>query len=346
MGRRNKEYKRDLKQQIYTRLTGMLHKGVGTSKHAAKILKADRDAIYSYNTFRGYWKNCKHFARYIAEHHPNCTTLKSARKYVKEYLQYIVDNGGNRGQPLSPYTITTKRQALNKLFGISPDDKDYFFAPKRRRVDIKRSRVPVDADKHFSERNNREFVNFCRATGCRRNILKKLRGADLADRKSMIAELMSLKSKNNLAPSEIKHMKELKKALETFPSQDYFLHHRTDKGGKSRYAPIIGDHKEDVIRRMKSKPATEKVWLNVPAHADIHSYRADYANELYHKIARPIESIPYDRFNSGTKQKYQSDVYCCRKDKAGKRYDRAAMRKTSIALGHGRVSVIAGHYLI
>ena len=39
------------------------------------------------------------------------------------------------------------------------------------------------------------------------------------------------------------------------------------------------------------------------------------------------------------------EKYYCRGDRKGEVFDRAAMRITSNALGHGRIGVIAGHYL-
>ncbi len=342
MGRKNKKYKKDLKTQIHDRLVQMLRAGEGRSRHNDKHDNNDKDKIYSYNSYHTYWKRCKLFAAYVRNKHPECTTLKSARKYVPEFLQARVEHGGTRGQPLSAYTITLERQALNKLFGITPDDKDFFVAPTRRRVDIKRSRTET---KSFSEYNNLEFVHFCKATGCRRNIVCKLKGADLVSRDALQSEFEKMNKKSNLNRYESKHYMEIKDALDTFPDQDYFLYHRKDKGGKNRYAPVTGKHKNEVIRRMKSTPSNEKVWLNVPTNAPIHSYRSSYANEIYRLYARPLESIPIDKTNKGIKRKYQSGVYCCRKDMAGVRYDRAAMLKVSKSLGHNRISVCASHYL-
>ena len=59
--------------------------------------------------------------------------------------------------------------------------------------------------------------------------------------------------------------------------------------------------------------------------ADIHSYRADYATAMYKAYARDIKDIPFDKMNRGTGRRYQSEVYTCRKDEAGKKLDKAAM---------------------
>ena len=97
MGRRNKSYSKDLHQQAYERLNGM--QAFGESRRAAKVEGTDRDKIFSFNTYKSYWKHTKYFIKYIKEHHPECTTLKKARKYVGEWLQDSVDRG------LSAWTI-------------------------------------------------------------------------------------------------------------------------------------------------------------------------------------------------------------------------------------------------
>ena len=63
-------------------------------------------------------------------------------------------------------------KALGKLYGISPDDENYFNPPKRKREEIKRSRGDRVRDKHFSKTNNDELIKFCRGTGLRRKELQ------------------------------------------------------------------------------------------------------------------------------------------------------------------------------
>ena len=91
MGRRNKAYYKDLHQQAYDKLVGM--QAFGESKRAAVVAGTDKEKIFSFNTYKSYWKHTKYFIQYIKEHHPECTTLKSARKYVNEWLQARADQG-------------------------------------------------------------------------------------------------------------------------------------------------------------------------------------------------------------------------------------------------------------
>ncbi len=337
MGRRNKAYSKDLHQQAYDRLTGM--QAFGESKKEAVANGTEKEKIFSFNTYKSYWKHTKYFIKYIKENHPECTTLKSAKKYVNEWLQTRVDQG------LSAWTVQLEAKAMGKLYGISPDDENYFKPPKRNREDIKRSRGDRVRDKHFSKTNNDELIKFCKGTGLRRAELGELRGKDLVTREQIEAEISQLESRPaaELTPADTKRL-EMLQDTRLFEG-DYFTHVRNGKGGRERMSPIIGPNTEQIVERIKSTPAEEKVWQHIHQSADIHGYRAEYATIIYRAKARAIEEIPYDRVNRGTGRKYQSEVYTCRKDEAGRKLDKAAMLVCSKALGHNRIEVVANNYI-
>lgn len=337
MGRRNKAYSKDLHQQAYDRLTGM--QAFGESKKEAVANGTEKEKIFSFNTYKSYWKHTKYFIKYIKENHPECTTLKSAKKYVNEWLQTRVDQG------LSAWTVQLEAKAMGKLYGISPDDENYFKPPKRNREDIKRSRGDRVRDKHFSKTNNDELIKFCKGTGLRRAELGELRGKDLVTREQIEAEISQLESRSaaELTPADTKRL-EMLQDTRLFEG-DYFTHVRNGKGGRERMSPIIGPNTEQIVERIKSTPAEEKVWQHIHQSADIHGYRAEYATIIYKAKARSIEEIPYDRVNRGTGRKYQSEVYTCRKDEAGRKLDKAAMLVCSKALGHNRIEVVANNYI-
>lgn len=337
MGRRNKAYSKDLHQQAYDRLTGM--QAFGESKKEAVANGTEKEKIFSFNTYKSYWKHTKYFIKYIKENHPECTTLKSAKKYVNEWLQTRVDQG------LSAWTVQLEAKAMGKLYGISPDDENYFKPPKRNREDIKRSRGDRVRDKHFSKTNNDELIKFCKGTGLRRAELGELRGKDLVTREQIEAEIAQLESRPaaELTPADTKRL-EMLQDTRLF-EVDYFTHVRNGKGGRERMSPIIGPNTEQIVERIKSTPAEEKVWQHIHQSADIHGYRAEYATIIYRAKARAIEEIPYDRVNRGTGRKYQSEVYTCRKDEAGRKLDKAAMLVCSKALGHNRLEVVANNYI-
>lgn len=337
MGRKNKAYYKDLHQQAYDRFQSMM--AIGESKKAAVAEGTDQGKIFSYNTYKTYWKHTKYFIAYIKEKHPECTTLKSARKYVGEWLQARTEQG------LSAWSVQVEAKALGKLYGITPDSKDYFDPPKRNRKDIKRSRGDKVRDQHFSEANNDELIKFCRGTGLRRSELKELRGKDLATRAEIEAEISRIEEipESERTPGDASRLGMLQDTR-MFP-EEYFTHVRSGKGGRERYSPIVGKNAEQIIERIQDTPPEEKVWQHIHQCADIHGYRAEYATAIYKAHARAIQDIPYDRVNRGTGKRYQSEVYVCRKDEAGKKLDKEAMLVCSKALGHNRIEVVANNYI-
>ena len=337
MGRKNKSYSKDLHQQAYDRLTSM--QTFGESKKEAMKDGTAKGKIFSFGTYKNYFKHIKYFIGYIQKNHPECTTLKSARKYANEWLQSRVDQG------LSAWTVQLEAKALGKLYGISPEDKDYFTPPKRERQNITRSRGERVRDKHFSKTNNDELIRFCRGTGLRRSELESLKGKDLLTREQIEAEIARIEGlpASERTPELDGHLEALKDTR-MFDS-DFFTHVRSGKGGRERMSPIIGKDAGMIVEKIQNTPAEEKVWQFVHKSADIHSYRGDYATAMYRANARPIDEIPFDRVNRGTGKRFQSEVYTCRKDEAGRKLDKAAMLLCSKALGHNRLSILADNYL-
>lgn len=326
MGRKS-YFKQNLTEQADTKLRSML--SIGESKKADKQNDVDTSQkIYSWSTFRTYKKQVLAYVRWLKKEHPEIKSLKKARKYVSDFLAKQEEKN------LSAWTIHTQAKALGKLYNIKPTDKDFYICPQRERKDIKRSRTDAIRDKHFSTTNNDELIKFCKGTGLRRTELTELRGGCLIS-KSQLQPWLN----KNPNPARAKLVAD---ALR-FKHSDYFILVR-GKGGKYRFAPIIGENRANIVDRIAHTPKGEKVWQYVNTNADIHSYRSDYATTLYKAYARPIESIPYDRVDT-LGRKRQSEVYICRKDEKGKKLDRVAMETASKALGHNRVVVIANNYL-
>ena len=338
MGRRNKSYTKDMHQQAYDKLTGM--QAFGDSKKDDKAYDREHDTdivsgkIYSFNTYKTYWKHIKYFIKWVKEKYPKCTTLKKAKKYVPEWLQTRVDQG------LSAWTVQTEAAALNKLYQIKKDDPDRFQPPRRRKEDIVRSRGPKVRDEHFSETNNEELINFCKGCGFRRGVLEKLKGSDLYDRNSVVTAFEKAKSEDNKIM-----IKACADALRTFPDKEYFILHRKDKGGKTRISPIVGPNTEKIVERMRNTKPNELVWKYVSSNCDVHGYRADYATMLYNQYARPIERLNFRTKIRCADGKYRSEMYACRGDEKGKKLDRIAMGVVSIALGHNREDTSIGNYI-
>lgn len=110
--------------------------------------------------------------------------------------------------------------------------------------------------------------------------------------------------------------------------------YRGTKGGKVRIVPLCGSNEElATVKQLAAAAGNNKIFPHISSAMDVHHYRSVYCQRLYNSYARPLEQIP------------DTDRYYCRRDKRGVVYDRKAMLQVSRALGHNRISVIAGHYL-
>lgn len=272
-----------LSKQVQNRLDGMLK--IGHSKHQDKKTGDTREHIYSWSTYRTYLKHNCYFVKWAKEQH-GIKNLDAARPFVNEYLQNRIDHG------ISPYTQKLEASALAKLYGCSTED--FIKTEVRHRANIVRSRGEKVRDRHFSETRNREFVDFCRSTGLRRDEIKSL-------------------TKDQLGYHE---------------KSGYYFLKIIGKGGRYRECPILSAQVVDKIKQSEGL-----VWVKIPNGADIHSYRADYCTKIYEQHARNLTDIP------------RSDRYYCRGDLKGVCYDKKAMLIASRALGHNRISIIAGHYI-
>ena len=318
----------------------------GESKRQAILDGTDKNKIFSFATYKSYWKVSKRYLRWLKKNHPDVSTMKAARRHVREYLEEREQQTDFSGKLLSAWTLHLEAAALHKLFGIDKNDPSRYVPPPRYRVDITRSRTRVARDRHFSEANNNELIRFARGTGLRRGALQRLRGRDLWTREDMERKVNKMSEKSQLSIEEKKLLTNLNEALELFPDHSYFINHQRDKGGKSDFfTPIIGPDTDMIVQRMRNTAPDKKVWEHVNTNADIHAYRADYATTLYKSVARRIEDIPYDKINRGTGLRYQSEVYHCRGDERGRKLDRRAMLIVSKALLHNRLDVISSHYL-
>ena len=334
MGRNNKKYSKSLSMQVHEELSSMAC--YNESKKEAKINGTMGGKIFSYRTFETYKERCMSFVGYIETNHPECTTLKAARKHVLEYFSY------RESLNLSAWTLHNEKSAVNKLLHITKDDEDYYHPPFRNRANIKRSRYKVASDIFYSVKNNELFSRYCESSGQRRDEVKHAKRKHLMTRQQIIKEKEELE-KAHMNNQQYRRWVILSEAL--MFDEEYFLYTK-GKGGRERIHPIVGEHAREVVDYILSlKDPEEKIWKRVPEHADIHAYRAEYAKKVYEKYARPLEEIPYDAVHKGINQRYQSEVYHCRKDGRGKNLDKRAMLYASKALGHNRICVVADNYL-
>lgn len=278
----------------------------GTSKHNDKILGGKEQTDSKIYAYSTLKTYMKH-CNYFARY---CKEQHGC-KTIEQCRPYVNEWIASR-QHLSPYTLKTETSALAKLYTCQTTD--FIPTPVRIRSNITRSRQEAVRDKCFSEEKNKDLVAFCQSTGLRRKELECLRGR-----------------KNG------------KVNCHTEDGKLYVHVVSGAKGGKKRQVEVIGN--EALVKSKIMKAGEGKVFERVHNAADVHGYRRDYATAIYNRYARPIEEIPYDRINNGTKRWYQSEVYCCKGDQKGRRLDKVAMKIASQNLGHNRICIIAEHYL-
>lgn len=242
----------------------------GQSKHAAKTAARDeydalvssgkdvsftkkeyveqalREKIFSYKTYEAYKKHQNYFLDWCKEKYRS-KTLSACRSHVDEWLMEREQQG------LSAYTLKLESAALAKLY--SEPTTNFYKTKERKRSEIKRSRGTAARDYGFSLSNNKEIIDFERATGLRRSELTNLKG-------------------NQLVIQDDQPFLKIK-----------------GKGGRVRLSPVIGDHKDEVVAKCLAA-GDNKVWQRVPSHMDVHSYRSEYATAIYFAKERSLDELP------------------------------------------------------
>lgn len=172
MGRwASKSHRNTIKDEIYRKLTDMLEAGKGRSRQLDKKAGIAFKYIYSFNTYHTYRKESRHFCTWILERHPECRHLKDCRRYVNEWLQFLIDC------EYSAYTISTRKAAMAKLFQV--DYSAFIETPGRYRGNVKRSRQTVEYDRNISEATEAKLASITKAIGARRSEITRITGDDL-----------------------------------------------------------------------------------------------------------------------------------------------------------------------
>lgn len=336
---RNKLSK-SLIQQVKENLDSKL--AIGESKYMAKRDGTYTQYIYSWDTYRSYLKHCCYFVRWCKAQPIDPVlghkprTIEECRTFAEKWIQSTIDRG------LSAYTVKLELSALAKLYGCRTTDFA-IVTPPRKRQNITRSRGNAVRDAHFSVENNKDLITFCKCTGLRRAELAQIRGTDLIVHDGRLC-------------LDIK---------------------RGTKGGRHRISPVVGSEEEvETVKRICAEAGANKICPKPSENADIHSYRAEYAQRIYNLHKRDYKDFkdeiliihkgkfvdsyktksdktnnPYFYLDENGKYipnkgyKTISSVYYCRNDQKGNLYDRKALLEASLALGHGRIGVIKAHYL-
>ncbi len=258
----------------------------------AHVWTHSTELIHSFKTRSVYQGHVVRFVKWARSTHQiqNLTQLDTRSDELSSiYLRQHIDEGK------SPYTLQAERSALRLFFGNRALAQDALI-PRRARANITRSRGPKGHDRHFQAANWQPLLKFLQATGLRRNEARNLRVCDI------------------------------------IASDPDFEHRPTvrvvnGKGGKPRTVPVLVGHEQNVLCMKDGHEPDERVFLSIPKHLDVHSYRREYAQALYLSYA-PGWTLPPSEGRLRS-----SD------------YHTEAVQAVSRALGHNRKDVVIRHYI-
>jgi integrase len=165
--------------------------------------------------------------------------------------------------------------------------------PKRKRENIKRSRRPVKRDQHINLDNWQHVITFCLACGLRREELRDV----------LVRDVYTRAGDQRLVVRVVK-----------------------GKGGKWREVPVFPGREQAVLDAVKDKAPEAHVFERISSLLDIHSYRRQFAQDLYERISgKPLPPLK-GRLHS-------ADL------------DKDAASYVSRCLGHNRIDIIFGSYI-
>jgi hypothetical protein len=268
-----------------------------------------RTKIYAHTTLHGYIEQARAFERWLkAEGIPTrYKTAEEAKPRVAEYLKAMTEKYNETGRP-RPQTIKTAQAALVKAFEMTREESEALpEIPAVHNGDVIRSRLEVATDLRIDKSSDRykEIKNFCKVTGLRRSELEKLK------------------------PEQLKFDRDGRPYLEI-----------VGKGGRYRETHFYGNQAEvaAAIDKIRSSPKETAIFGKVQHGVDIHHWRALYARRVYRKFARPIERLSPSEI-------YIHKIYDASGHYVGfVKYDRQALHRASLELGHNRESVVANSY--
>lgn len=293
---------RDIEHDLRNGLKNQIR--FGESKHSLKAeeRKASIEENREYQQVRGIFST---------------TTLKCYQSVAKHFSRYAAERGAHRAsdakqhvagfiqscinQGQSAWTVHLKAYALTSAYGAEKSELIPFELPKRERGNIVRSRFETDYDRIHSDRAEL-LRHFGRSVGCRRIGAIRLCKDDLIERDGHL--YVKLREKNGMVREAV-----------VIDGEEDFVRSVFEKS--PGYEVVAGGKVE---RRLFSKGY-------IPPHLDIHNCRAEYATRLYQQCERKGEHI-------------SGNLYRCRKDMAGKIFDRGILRFISENLGHHRLDVV------
>ena len=277
----------------------------GESKHADKIQNHGKPAINKIYSYRTFDAYLQECCLFVkwARKNYDCRTLDEARVYVAEYLVMRINENK------SAWTIWLDASALAKLYQCSCSDFGVKLPP-RKRADVHRGREHKEVGR-YSYKNNRDSTDWGRGTGMRRCEMQKAEPHMVAVEEDGSVWIRGCKG----------------------------------KGGRIRDIPVDPAYADRVleIAGQAASEGKKYVFSHINKCIPAHTFRAEYAQAYYDRIARPVSELRRERTFVTVKGQTRSEVYDCRQERAGTRYDARAMEAVSLALGHSRLDVVTAY---
>lgn len=303
-----------LKHQINERLNELDRLGQSKSLEKRKLKESGASfgdaipGIYSIKTKENYRQVANQFTQYCIDHKSESPRSDLDHLLKKHGKSYLIYRENNN---LSVSTLSRDRAGLNKLMN-SQKKIDYKF--KTRSIhDIKRSRSDYNKNnKHFNEKLNYNLVALAKGTGGRRSDLAKLTPNNFFNENGRL-----------------------------------YCNFNQSKGGKSRTVVVREEFRTQIENLISMTRPENLLFERIHSHADIHSYRRNYAQELYKDVLKDLD------LNNDLRKLYgeriephiKSDKYITKGENdnfSGLRNDLFLITKS---LGHNRLDVAVNHYL-
>lgn len=253
--------------------------------------------IHSFNTYEAYKQTSKEFCSWLKKEYPSIRKINSISKDI------CVDYLKMRQERCSAYTVSKDMAALNKLLGHDIR-KSEAGLHQRSYKNITRSRVDRVHDSKIDLNKYESQIIVAKAFGIRRE--------------SMSAGQYALKD------------------VSIYQKDNKLYCSVIEKNGRYRNAPCLASYEpvlkdkfnitqRDHLTREQFKElyssSNNKMFAEYDKKIDNHSFRSEYATNLYNELANPNATELY------------------------RNYDKVALAQVSQALGHNRLSVVVEHYL-
>jgi hypothetical protein len=323
--------KGNIKMQMHKVIQDKLR--IGESKHEAKHEwkehcqrtgtrwnPAYSPYIHSVGTADSYKQTVDEFGKWLKESKPEVWGTKDLASIDKtvayEYLQ------GRQEAGCSAWTTSKDMAALNKVLELGLNKKEGELS-YRRGEDITRSRTDKLHDSKVNLANYKEQVDFAKAFGCRRE--------SIVEGQYAVKDISVFERDGRLYASLI------------------------EKGGRYREAPCLRSLEDRIRASMNERGLTiqergpmsksefvsiyqsseSKLFDRYPNRIDNHSFRHEYAKEIYKDLTSNKIAEAIDRTGKiDTEHTVKADY---------KGYDKELLKELSQALGHNRVDVTLGY---